>query len=264
MSSIYMHRIVGQLILGAGVALVMMLLRRLAPVKQFVVTADERERYEDRKGQIILASFAFVTLFTIAFFFCLRALLSLLVRRRSGAVLILEPIPELYWLIALFLAFLAASRPTSWWVRHALRLDSDRVKRYFELRYHFDTSKLGRIFAWTIVSAAVVSFAAGVSKTDQLTTQGIVIGEAFVANPPVRPYNTIRTIRYGEFSFQTRRGTWRQRKWFVVTFDDGTRWGYRTVLWDSQDPMLLRTVLELVSARSGRPIEQVEPFQVSR
>lgn len=234
----------------------MLLLRWFAPVTEPVsVTPEEQQRYMGWLMPVVLAYLLFSVLCSTLVFACLRLLFALLVRRRFASLVILEPVPHLWGLIALFLGLVSASWITSWWLRHAIGTESERFERFHDQRFGYDSRRAMPVLASMIGVGAVVLFAAGITTADQLTMEGIVVGKAFVVNPPLRRYNTVRTITYGTRTKTMRRGP-QEFGWFVVTFDDGARWSTWNVWWDGEDRMLVRTVLELVSARSGRQIEE--------
>lgn len=247
---------VGQLVLLAAPALLLKFFRLVAPARSLSVTADQRQRYLGWQLPELIAYVSFSVVCTIAAFVCLRFLAVVLARPRFASLVVLEPVPALWWLSALFLGVVLAAWPTSRWLRHAIGPESDTFERFEDQRYGIDSRRLSIMLAWTFGLAAVMALLVGITKTDQLTTQGIVIGEAFVAHPPLRPYSTVRTITHGTYSRRSARGRARVHDWFNIAFDDGTEWRSRYVLWDVDDRLLVKTVIELVSARSGRPIEE--------
>jgi hypothetical protein len=168
----------------------------------------------------------------------------------------LPPTMAFWFLPAIFLGILTGGALT-----HLLyaRLLGDRYAEYTlyaNLRAGFDTWRVGRVLAAGMILLSAVAVPMGLDCYTRFTDEAVHVNTFFSLGERRDPYADATEIRRIA-TFRAPNGNVIARPYFVLIFQDGSRWSSRDGLHDD-DAKRDQAILAFVSRRSGKPVSEYE------
>jgi hypothetical protein len=253
---------------GAAVALIWLpimfaLLRRLFPAwpapSSGLPLAELKAKYSKWVSMLGVLMFVTGVLFSVGLWFAMGALARWSAHQLPSALVTFAPITPRYWAVpALLLGLVCGGMAAMWIVRQLLGA------RYGEfLDYWCQSSGMNsvraNVFVFEVCAAlCVILVSLGLRAHVQLTNDALVVNGIFSPSEVRYPLADIQTIE-SSGRFVAPNGILVSRREYVVIFSDGRRWS-TTFIPSDPDPEAKRSFMRMVSARSGKPIEEVALF----
>ena len=164
-----------------------------------------------------------------------------------------------FWLIpALFLALAVASLPTTWIAKRLLGERFNDYEAYLQLKHNIDYRRANRLALIVIVWLVAVTIGLGLNWYVLVRTDAFVVNPLFGLREIVHPYNDIQGIQTAPELIAPNGNTVRRRE-FLIKFRDNSTWSTSDL--PAEMPLSeKRSMLETISERSGKSIEDIRVF----
>jgi hypothetical protein len=169
--------------------------------------------------------------------------------------------PVFYLLPAFFLTLIVSVKPIVWIAKSVLQSRYLEYETYTCLKTKFDSSRVGPLLNWGVGTACGIAVFIALNWYVLIRQDALIIHGALAVQEDRYSYADVRTIRTAPALIAPNGNTVYRRE-FVATFANGRILSTSTLLSELTESRK-RALMQLISARSNIPIQEIAVFQRS-
>jgi len=168
--------------------------------------------------------------------------------------------PWFWTLPAFFLALVLPGAPLTWLAHRLLGPRFAEYDRYLSLKHRMDWARANRVALQVTGWGCALAIFLGLNWYVLVRADALVINRLLGVTEDVHPWASFRSIRTAP-RFVAPNGSVKQRRQWLVTFEDGTTWSTLGGLPREQTAAQTAALIAALSARARLPVEEIPVFE---